>query len=130
RPAREVLRRERHRLERREAPGDALHDRPGLRARAGPEGPDPVRARAPDRAALNIEVRDLERVPLDEVAPRLHLGPHEDREDPLRLSHVIEPDLEELSRLGVHGRVEELLGVHLSETLEPLNGEAGLTDLP
>src|SRR5437867_10030540 len=67
----------------------------------------------------HIQVRDLEGVPLDELAARLHLVAHEDREDPVGLDGVLDLHLQQLAPRRVHGRLPELLGVHLPTALVP-----------
>src|SRR5213594_2982277 len=63
----------------------------------------------------DIQVLDLVRVLLDELAARLDLFTHEDREDALGLDRVLERHTADGAVLGVHGRLPELLRVHLPE---------------
>src|SRR5699024_6408233 len=72
--------------------------------------------RAPE-ARSDVEVRDVQRVFLDERSARFDLVTHQDGEDVLGLHHVFDADLEERSRLWIHGRLPELVRVHLPEAL-------------
>jgi len=60
---------------------------------------------------------------LDDIA-------HENGEHAVRLNGVIliKNDLEHFAFLGVHGGLEELLGVHFSEAFESLDGETAFAD--
>jgi len=55
---------------------------------------------------------------------------HENGEHAVRLNGVIliKNDLEHFAFLGVHGGLEELLGVHFSEAFESLDGETAFAD--
>ena len=72
-------------------------------------------------APLDVEVRDGERVALDELAARLDLIAHQRREDLVGGDRVFDAHLHEPTRLGIHGRVPELLGVHLAEAFVALD---------
>src|SRR5207302_3004882 len=73
---------------------------------------------------LDIEVLHFQRVVLDEHPSRLDLIAHEDREELLGADGVFDRHLQQAPRLGVHGRIPELLGVHFTEALVALDGEA------
>src|SRR4051794_32519475 len=72
----------------------------------------------------DVEVLHVERVRLDELAARLDLIAHERREDLVRGVGIRELYLEQGAGLRVHRGCPELLRVHLTETLVPLNVEA------
>src|SRR5262245_40113514 len=74
--------------------------------------------RYPDSRSVNeldIEIRDVQRVLLDELPPRLHGVPHEHREHLVGADGVLHRDLEERARVRLHRGVRELLRVHLAE---------------
>src|SRR6266480_4893553 len=75
---------------------------------------------------LDIEIGDVERVFLDEIAARLDRVAHEDREHLIGAHSVLHRDLEQRPRLRVHRRVRELLRVHLAEPLVSLERRARL----
>ena len=67
---------------------------------------------------------DVQRVRLDELAPRLDGVAHEDREDLVGLDGVLDAHLQEAARGRVHRRLPERLGVHLAEALVAVDREA------
>ena len=71
--------------------------------------------------SLHIQVANLQRVRLDELPPRLDLVAHQDREDLVGLDDVVHPHLQQHPLVRVHRRLPELIGVHLAETLVPLD---------
>src|SRR5579864_525271 len=72
---------------------------------------------------LDIQVHDFEGVFLDEFAALLDVFAHECRENILGGDGILETDFEERARLGVHGGLPKLVGVHLAEALETRDGE-------
>src|SRR5215468_8115895 len=72
----------------------------------------------------DVEVTHVECVLLDELPPRLDLVAHQGGEDLVGLVCILDLDLEQRARLGVHGRLPELRRVHLAETLVALDLEA------
>src|SRR5918992_393383 len=70
----------------------------------------------------DVQVADLAGLAADEVASRLDLLAHEGAEDLVCLRRVAHLDLEERPRVRVHGRLPQLVGVHLAEALEALDG--------
>src|SRR6267378_3754026 len=74
---------------------------------------------------LNIQVGDVERVLLDELAPGLDGVTHQDREHLVGADRVLHRDLQERPRLRIHRRFPELLGIHLTEALVALEGGTG-----
>jgi len=58
---------------------------------------------------------------LYELPARLHLVAHEDSEDPVRLHCILQGDPKHDPPLRIHGSLPELLGVHLTQALVPLN---------
>lgn len=58
---------------------------------------------------------------LNELATRLDILAHEDRENAIGLNGVLNVHLAESTLLGVHGRIEQLLRVHLTETFITLD---------
>ena len=69
----------------------------------------------------DIQVLDLARPGLDEVAARLDLLAHQRREDAIGLGSVVDLSLQQRARRRAHGRFPELLGVHLAQALEALD---------
>src|SRR5512140_3521883 len=69
----------------------------------------------------DVEVLHVQRVALDELPARVHRVAHQDGEDLIGLHRVVHPDLEERAPRRVHGRLPELLGVHLAEPLVALD---------
>ena len=83
---------------------------------------------------LNIQVANIERVVLDELATRFDDVAHEDGKHFVGVDSVVvvEIDFEELALLGVHRGVEEFLGVHFAQAFEALDlhpAPANLDDL-
>src|SRR6478609_10493273 len=82
---------------------------------------------ARDRAAgrsggpLDVEEPDILRVLLDELPPRLHVFAHERREDRVGRGGVVDRDLAERARRGIHRGLPQLLVIHLAETLVALD---------
>src|SRR5687767_2871373 len=77
----------------------------------------------------DIEEAHLARVLLDEGAARLDLVAHQRGEDAVGRRSVLDVDADEHPVLRVHGRVRELLGVHLPEPLEAAHLDALLREL-
>src|ERR1051325_12050264 len=75
-------------------------------------------------ALLDVEVAHVERVLLDEPPPRLDLVAHQRRKDLVGLVGVFDSHLQQDPRVWVHGRLPQLLGIHLAEPLEALDLEA------
>src|SRR4051812_5409947 len=80
-------------------------------------------------AASDIEICDFTCVGFDELAARLDCVAHEHREDLVSGAGVVDSDDLQRAPLRVHGRVEELVGVHLAEALEALERHPVATDL-
>src|SRR5260221_9514076 len=70
--------------------------------------------------ASDVEVRNPQRVGLDELAARLDLVAHERREDLAGADGVLDLHLEQDALGGIHGGFPELLGVHLAQPLVAL----------
>jgi hypothetical protein len=81
--------------------------------------------------ALDVKIAHVERVILDVLTARFDGVAHEDGEHLVGFDGVVLVHLhaEELAGGGIHRRVEELLGVHFTETLESLDLHAPLPDL-
>src|SRR6478609_3573104 len=75
--------------------------------------------------ASDVDLR-RERVVFDEPPAELHDLAHEAREQLLGLGGVLDGHLLEGPRLGVHGGLAELLGVHLAQALEAVEPHARL----
>src|SRR5947209_13824944 len=71
------------------------------------------------RMRLDVEVADALGVRLDELLPRLDVGPHQLLERVANRGHVIDRDPQENTRRRIHRRLPQLLGVHLAKTLHP-----------
>src|SRR5450759_662158 len=74
-------------------------------------------------AVSDIEVLDLAGFALDEVLARLDSLAHQHRENGVCLGRVFDLGPQQGPRLRVHRGVPELVGVHLAEALEALNGD-------
>ncbi len=75
---------------------------------------------------LDIQVADVLGVFLDEFASRRDFGAHEDAEEVVGLSGIVDCDLQQSSGFGIHGSFPELIGVHFTETFVALDGDADL----
>src|SRR6202000_2383496 len=71
--------------------------------------------------SLNIQEANVFRVARDEASARLNVLAHQDREQLVGRGGVIEGDLAQDPHRGVHRGFPQLLGVHLTETLVPLD---------
>lgn len=71
--------------------------------------------------SLNINIDRVLGVLLDERLARLDLFAHEHGEHLVGVHGVLERDLLERAGLGVHGRLPELVRVHLAEALEAVD---------
>src|SRR6266540_2879850 len=78
---------------------------------------------------LDVQVHDFLRVLLDVLAPWLDRLSHEDGEQRVRGQGVVDRDLFQEAPRGVHGRLPQLVGVHLSEAFVPLVRDALVPDL-
>src|SRR5262245_39979833 len=65
-----------------------------------------------------------QRVGLDELAARLDDVTHQAREDLVRFAQIAELHLQQRAHVPVEGRLPQLLGVHLAQTLVALHGDA------
>src|SRR5208282_6051794 len=70
----------------------------------------------------DIQVLHVEGIVLDELAAGLYVFAHEGGEDGLALGDVFQLDLEQGAALGIHGRLPELHGAHLTQALVALDG--------
>ena len=87
--------------------------RGGRRQRAG--------ASCVARYRSDVQEADVGGVALDEGAPLLDVVTHEDREGLVGVGRLIERDLLEDPGRGVHGRLPQLVVVHLAQTLVALD---------
>src|SRR3546814_15128938 len=71
----------------------------------------------------HVQVRDLERVLLDEVAAWLDLVPHQRLEDVAGGIRLGDPHLEQRAGVLVEGGLPELIGTHLAQPLVALDGD-------
>src|SRR6266487_3271150 len=78
---------------------------------------------------LDVQVHDFLRVLLDVLAPWLDRLSHEDGEQSVRGQGVVDRDLFQEAPRGVHGRLPQLVGVHLSEAFVPLVRNTLVPDL-
>ena len=76
----------------------------------------------------DIQIAHVERVVLDVLAARLDFVAHEAREHFLGLDGVGDSTLQQAALGRVHGRDEELLRVHFTETLEAGDLHAAFAD--
>src|SRR6476620_9677643 len=79
----------------------------------------PAKAMAARRtiASLDIEIRHLQRIVLDEVAARLDHVAHQGREDLVGLVGMVDLDLQQGARLRIEGGLPKLVGLHLAQPL-------------
>src|ERR1044071_9255786 len=73
------------------------------------------------RQELDVEVADVERVFFDELAARLDEVAHQLGEDAVGGLHLLDLHLEQVALGGIHCRLPQLLGVHLSQSLVALD---------
>src|SRR6185503_3327987 len=73
---------------------------------------------------LDVEVPDVQRVLVDEVAARIDGVTHQHREDLVGLDRVLDLHLPQDPLRGIHRGLPELVRVHLAETLVALDLEA------
>src|SRR5687768_12234048 len=73
--------------------------------------------------ASDVKILHLPGLGHDEALARRDLLAHEHREDLVGERGVLRIDAQERARLRVHGRLPELVSVHLAEALEPLHGQ-------
>src|ERR1700682_4953185 len=66
---------------------------------------------------LNVEVADALGVRLNELFAGLHVGPHQLLEYVVDRCRIFDGDLKQHATRGIHGRLPELFGIHLTETL-------------
>ena len=60
---------------------------------------------------------------LDELAAGINVLTHEHGEDAVGLGGVTDVDALEQAVVGIHGGLPQLLGIHLTQTFESLNGD-------
>jgi PPK2 family polyphosphate:nucleotide phosphotransferase len=77
----------------------------------------------------HVEVLDLERVLLDELAPGLDLLAHQHAEQRVGVARLLPRHAEHRPVRVVHRGLPELLGVHLAQPLEPLDLHPAPPDL-
>src|SRR5579859_8085570 len=78
---------------------------------------------------LDVEVADALGVRLDELLARLDVGPHHFLERVVHRRGVVDGDAQQHAGLRVHGRLPQLVGVHLAQTLHA-RGLGVLAQLP
>ena len=74
-------------------------------------------------AALRVDV-SVGGVFLDELTTGFDIVTHEHREDLVGLGGILDAHLLQQTVLGIHGRLPQLLGVHLTQTFVALGVEA------
>jgi len=78
---------------------------------------------------LNVQIGDLERIFLNEIAARLDIVPHQSFEDvagSIRLGHT---HLQQGAHILVEGRFPKLVRVHFTQTLIALGRHTFASDL-
>ena len=70
---------------------------------------------------LDVQILHVERIILDELAARLDRITHQDRKNLVGLNRIINLDLQQRTPLRVHGRLPELLRIHLTQTFVTLD---------
>ena len=70
---------------------------------------------------LHVEVSHIEGIVLDEAPPVFDVFPHQRGENLVALDQVPQFHSQQGTALGIHSRVPELPGVHLSQTLVALH---------
>ena len=71
---------------------------------------------------LHVQIPGFERVLFDEFAAALDVFAHQRGENLFALDGVFKAYLEQRALLGVHGRLGELLGIHLAQAFITLDG--------
>src|SRR5829696_1320663 len=74
--------------------------------------------------ALHVQIRNAQRVRLNELAPRLHLVAHQLGEDVVGLVGLANLYLQERADVRVERRFPELVGIHLAQALVALHRDA------
>src|SRR5688500_3162577 len=69
----------------------------------------------------DVQILHVLRILLDELPARLDVVAHQRREDLVGFDRVLERHLEDRARLGIHGRLPELVRIHLAQTLVALD---------
>src|SRR6185295_6006185 len=87
-------------------------------------GPAARRAASRVATSLDIEVRYLQRIVLDEVAARLDHVAHQGGEDLVGLVGVVYLDLQQGARLRIERGFPKLVGIHLAQPLVALDCDA------
>src|SRR5881394_1716226 len=77
---------------------------------------------------LHVEVPDVERVVLDELAARLNFVAHELHEHLLGLDRIGEIDAQQLAVGRIHRSLKQFLGIHFAQSLETVNLDALFSD--
>src|SRR5690606_6418289 len=95
--------------------------RRGCAGSAACDSSGPVVPTGPGATRLDVEVRRLERIVLDECATRFHHVAHQGTEDLVGGNRILDPHLQQAPGLGIDRGVPELLGVHLAQALEALD---------
>src|SRR5690606_36478437 len=73
------------------------------------------------RLLSDVEEANVLRIALDEGPALLDVLPHEEREDLISASRVLQGDPQHQALVGVHRGLPQLVGVHLTETLVTLD---------
>src|SRR4051812_27985377 len=76
------------------------------------------------RRGSDVEIPDIERVVLDELAARLHLVAHQRREHLIGFGVVFSADLKQRAMVRVHRGVPQRIGVHLAQALVAVDSDA------
>ena len=77
----------------------------------------------PDRPLLDVEEPNVARMTLDELTARFDLVSHQIADSTLGFRCVIDIDLQQCPGCWLHRGFPELVGVHFSKTLVPLDVE-------
>src|SRR5579859_5390303 len=99
---------------------------PAVTATARPVGCHFARLISADRIAidptvLHVQVFDVLCVRLDELLARGNIVTHEHVEDLAGTNRILDIHLKKDSVCRIHGRLPKLIGIHLTQTLVPLN---------
>src|SRR5258707_9712757 len=79
----------------------------------------------------HVEIPHVQRVIFDELAPRLDDVAHQNREHLVGVDSVvlIQVNFQQFAFLGIHCGLKQLLGIHLTETLETFDLHSATANL-
>jgi hypothetical protein len=85
---------------------------------------------AAETVFLNIQILHFQSVLLYKRPPLVHIIAHQYAEKPVCFAGIFQTNLQQRPRLGVHGSLPKLLGIHFAKSLKPLDFHIARSDLP